>query len=394
MKRRHFLKASALASSAALVPNFLQAFGFGPLQSSRSGKILVVVQLSGGNDGLNTIIPYRDDRYYQYRPQLGIPANEVLQVGDQLGFNPALKALRGVFEEGLMTVINNVGYPNPDRSHFRSMDIWHSASGSKEYWNTGWLGRYLDNACQGCAPYHALEIDDSLSLAMKGIHRSGFAMSNPRQLEKTSRNAFLKSLPATDHEEENVAYLYKTMIDSQSSADYLLEKARVHRSKVRYPQSRFAKDLKQTAELITADCDTRIYYVNLTGFDTHVNQKARQARLLTQYAEAMKAFVEDLQQNNLLDDTLILTFSEFGRRAKQNASNGTDHGTANNLFLIGGKLRKAGFFNSGPKLDVLDNQDLIYEIDFRNIYASILNQWLDADAAKVLGEEFQGLPLL
>ena len=391
MKRRHFLKASALASSSALVPDFLQSFGFGQLHNSRSGNILVVVQLSGGNDGLNTIVPFENDLYYQYRPQLALPKKEVIQLSDQLGFNPALAALREVFDKGLMTVINNVGYPNPDRSHFRSMDIWHTASDSNEYLCSGWLGRYLDNACSGCAPYHALEVDDALSLAMKGVSRSGFAMSDPRQLQKTTRNPFLQSLDASDHEEENVAYLYKTLIETQSSAEYLIQRSRTHRSKGKYPPGAFGRDLKQIAELITADCDTRIYYVNLTGFDTHANQKNRQARLLKQYAEGMKAFVEDLQQNNLLDDTLILTFSEFGRRVQQNASNGTDHGTANNLFLIGGRLNRPGFFNEGPNLSRLDNRDLIYDIDFRRIYATILDKWLDANASVVLGKDFEGL---
>lgn len=398
MKRRNFLKASALASSSLLVPGFLQAQPFKKLERTRSGKILVVIQLSGGNDGLNTIIPYEDDWYYRYRTQLAIPKNEVLKVGNQLGsalgFNPALAALRGVFDEGLMTIVNNVGYPNPDRSHFRSMDIWQTGSSSHEYLSSGWLGRYLDAACAGCAPYHALELDDSLSLAMKGVTKSGFAMSNPRSLKKAAQNPFLQAIAHTDHEEENVAYLYKTMIDSQSSADYLAQKAKVYSSKVTYPKGGFGRDLKQVAELITADCDTRIYYVNLTGFDTHNNQKGRQGRLLTQYAEGMKAFVKDLQQNNLLDDTLIMTFSEFGRRVKQNASGGTDHGTANNLFLMGGNLKQAGFYNSGPDLSNLEHNDLRYEIDFRQIYATILERWLDVDAQQILGGKFSPLDVI
>ncbi len=394
MKRRNFLKASALASSSLLVPRFLQGNNFGKGSSSRTGKILVVVQLSGGNDGLNTIVPFEDDRYFQLRPQLSIPKNEVLRVSNELGFNPALEALRGVFEEGLMTVVNNVGYPNPDRSHFRSMDIWHTASDSQEYLSNGWIGRYLDSACGGCPPYHALEMDSALSLAMKGERHSGFAMNNPGQLKRASKNPFLESIASQSHEEENLAYLYKTMIDTQSSADYLLKKSKTHPSKVNYPQTNFAKDLKQTAELITADCDTKIYYVNLTGFDTHANQKGRQGRLLKQYAEAMKAFVKDLQQNNLLDETLIMTFSEFGRRAAQNASGGTDHGTANNVFFIGGQLQRPGFFNAGPNLGNLDKNDLRYEVDFRSIYATILDDWLEADASKILGRSFEGLKIV
>ena len=199
--------------------------------------------MSGGNDGLNTIIPFRNDLYYQNRPTLGIEQNKVLQLTDELGFNPAMSALRSVFDEGEMTIINSVGYPNPDRSHFRSMDIWHTASHSDEYLSTGWLGRYLDNNCPGCEiPYHALELDDSLSLAMKGLEKSGFAMSDPRALKKTTKNQFLRAVAQHKHgDDETLAYLYKTMIDTQSSADYLYDQSKVHKSNVSYPASPFAK---------------------------------------------------------------------------------------------------------------------------------------------------------
>lgn len=398
MKRRNFLRASALASTASMVPAFLKAFNTNHLHSSRTGKILVVVQLSGGNDGLNTIVPYRNDIYYKNRPNLAIKKEQVLKISDDLGFNPALQSLQSLYDDGLVSIINNVGYPNPDRSHFRSMDIWHTASSSSEYLSSGWIGRYLDNACHGCdKPYHALEVDDSLSLAMKGKERSGFAMSNPMQLKNTTNNRFLQAVGQAhdhDHHEENVAYLYKTMIDTQASADYLFKQSKVYRSSVQYPQSAFGKDLKQIAELITAETDTRIYYVSLTGFDTHANQKNQQARLLKQYADGMNAFVKDLKQNKLLDDTLIMTFSEFGRRVKQNASNGTDHGTANNLYLIGGRLKQPGFYNNGPNLNQLDKGDLIYEIDFRRIYATLLDNWLETNAVPILNGSFKKLGLV
>jgi uncharacterized protein (DUF1501 family) len=392
MKRRDFFKTSALASTSLMVPSFLSGFSARSLQRSRAGKILVVVQLSGGNDGLNTVVPFQSDLYYQSRPSLAISRDEVLQVSDDLGFNPKMAGLRALYEEGLVSVINSVGYPNPDRSHFRSMDIWHTASDSDQYLTSGWLGRYLDSACQGCpTPYHALEVDDHLSLALKGQSRNGFAMSNPKQLKRAADNRFLKTLAGHDHghEEDNVAYLYKTMIDTQASAEYLYQQSNVYRSSTEYPRTPFGQDIKQIAELITADTDTKIYYVSLTGFDTHANQRNQQERLLEQYAEGMQAFVRDLRQHNLLDDTLIMTFSEFGRRVKQNGSRGTDHGTANNLFLIGGKLNRPGFFNEAPDLANLDNGDLIYQIDFRRIYATILEDWLDAEPAAILPEPFE-----
>ncbi|MEN0048825.1 MAG: twin-arginine translocation pathway signal, partial [Bacteroidota bacterium] len=281
MQRRNFLKNTALGSSAVLVPNFLQAYSSNRIYNSRSEKILVVIQLSGGNDGLNTIIPYRNDVYYRKRPTLAIGKENVLKVGEELGFNPSLAALQSLYENGEMTIINSVGYPNPDRSHFRSMDIWHTASGSEEYWATGWLGRYLDSNCMDClSPHHMLELDESLSLAMKGEQRSGFAAENMHQLQRITKNRFLKAAAKKEHhhEEENVAYLYKTMIETQQSANYLYEKAKVHKSTIEYPQDAFGKDLKQIAELITADTDTRIYYASLSGFDTHAFQKVPQNR--------------------------------------------------------------------------------------------------------------------
>jgi len=393
MKRRNFLKASAIASTSAMVPQFLKGVTPGTT-SSRSGKNLVVIQFSGGNDGLNTIIPYQNDLYYKNRPTLGIKANEVLKVSPELGFNPAMASLQSIYDEGLMSIINSVGYPNPDRSHFRSMDIWHTASDSNEYLSSGWLGRYLDGSCDGCQnPHHALEVDDTLSLSLKGLERSGFAMSKPSQLRQISKNKYLKHI-AHHHEhehEENVEYLYKTLLDTQASAKYLYQKSKVHKTKTKYPQSSFGKDLKQIAELMTADADIKIYYANLSGFDTHVGQKNKQARLLKMYADGMSAFVKDLKNNGLLEDTLIMTFSEFGRRVQQNASNGTDHGTANNVFLMGGNLKKKGFYNAAPDLKNLDKGDLIYKMDFRRIYATILEDWLDASPTQILGKQFSKL---
>jgi uncharacterized protein (DUF1501 family) len=392
MKRRDFFKQSALASTSLFVPSFLRTFDPGRMWSSRSGKVLVLIQLSGGNDGLNTFVPFQNDLYYQNRPSLGIRGHEVLKVSDEMGLNPGMSALRELWDEGLVSVVNAVGYPNPDRSHFRSMDIWHTASDSDAYLNTGWLGRYLDNNCEGCAnPHHILEIDDSLSLALKGENRNGFAMSDPKRLAKTTRNPLLEALGEHGHayaEEEPAAYLYKVMIDTQQSADYLSSQARKLSSKGDYPKSRFGRDLKRVAELIMADTDTRVYYLTLSGFDTHVNQKAVHQRLLQQYAEGMNAFVKDLKKQGLLDDTLILTFSEFGRRVKQNGSGGTDHGTANNVVLIGGKLRQPGFFNDSPNLSRLDQGDLIYKVDFREIYSEILTEWLRSDARSILGQNF------
>ncbi|MEL6943969.1 MAG: DUF1501 domain-containing protein, partial [Bacteroidota bacterium] len=319
------------------------------------------------------------------------------KVGEELGFNPSLAALQPLYENGEMTIINSVGYPNPDRSHFRSMDIWHTGSGSEDYWATGWLGRYLDSNCMDClSPHHMLELDESLSLAMKGEQRSGFAAENMNQLQRITKNRFLKAAAKYEHhhEEANVAYLYKTMIETQQSANYLYEKSKTHKSEIAYPQDAFGKDLKQIAELITADTDTRIYYVSLSGFDTHAFQKNPQNHSLKRYADGVAAFVNDLKANNLFQDVTILTFSEFGRRVKQNASGGTDHGTANNVFVMSGNLKNAGFYNAAPNLTDLENGDLKFEIDFRRVYSSLLEDWLNTDASKVLNAKFDKLRLV
>lgn len=396
MKRRNFIKSSAIASTALMMPAFLQGINLRPMDSRSQNKKLVVIQFSGGNDGLNTIVPFNNDIYHRNRPTLGLSKKEVIRVTDDLGFNPALKPLQALFEQEQMSIINSVGYPNPDRSHFRSMDIWQTGSGSDEYWSTGWLGRYLDSNCVTCETAHAaIEVNDGLSLAMKGEVRSGFAMSNSKQLKRVTENRFLNKVAQQTHaQEDNISYLYKTLTDTQSSANYLYQQSKLHKSKVNYPNTQFAKDLKQIAELLTADTETQVYYISLGGFDTHSAQKRTQTRLLTTYAEAVSAFMEDLKRNKMQEEVLVMTFSEFGRRVKQNASNGTDHGTANNVFLMGGSLKKTGFYNEAPNLSRLDNNDLIYQVDFRNIYATILDRWLEADSSIILQKRFKQMGLI
>lgn len=395
--RRDFLKNATLASASLMMPNFLKDLGTNKL--STEGKKLIVIQLSGGNDGLNTCVPFRNDIYYNSRTQLAIPKNEVLKLNNEIGLNPVMKGLKDIYEEGYLSILNSVGYPNPDRSHFRSMDIWHTGSNSDEYWKTGWLGRYLDNSCTGCAePHKVLEVDDTLSLAVKGRDLKALALENPKRLYQGTQSKYFKSL-ANSYQQQDVHghsdldYLYKTMIETMESAEYVYETSKIFKSKVDYPQSRLARQLKTVAELLCSGVDTNVFYVSLSGFDTHVRQKGQQERLLTQYSEAIAALVKDLKQNNRLNDTLIMTFSEFGRRVEQNASGGTDHGKANNLFFIGGKLKKAGIYNDMPNLAKLDEGDVSWEIDFRQIYATVLHDWLEVDDQQILKRKFKRLKL-
>ena len=360
-------------------------------------KKLVVIQLSGGNDGLNTVIPYRNDLYYSNRPGISIPKNKLIDLNGELGLNENLSPLKSLYDKGNLSIINNVGYPNPNRSHFRSTDIWHTASSASEYLDSGWMGRYIDQ--YGKKPYSGIEVDDSLSLILKGRTINGVATKDAKKMFNNAKTPFFSKVLETQTEahlsEHNLGYLYKTMVGAKSSAKYIYETSKTTTSTKSYPKNPFAKQLKTTAEFINSKLDTKVYYVSMGGFDTHANQANRQARLLKTYSEAMEVFVKDLEASDSFKDTLILTFSEFGRRVQQNAASGTDHGAANNLFIIGKDLNKPGIYNDSPDLSNLDNNgDLKYTIDFRSVYATLLDQWLGASHSKVLGSSFETLDFI
>ncbi|PSG90520.1 DUF1501 domain-containing protein [Aurantibacter aestuarii] len=396
MKRRDFLKNSALASSVMFAPSFVNAAN--NLVFTNTGqKRLVIIQLSGGNDGLNTVIPVDNDIYYKNRPNISIEKNKALHLSDTISLNPNLIGLQKLYDKGNLCIINNVGYPNPDRSHFRSTDIWQTASDSNQFFKYGWVGRYLDQNAKFA--YQAIELDDSLSLALKGKELNGIATKNPEAFFKASNDPFFNQLlrQKTDVHlsEHNLGYLYKTMTDAKSSAKYINEKNTIKDTRITYPNSNFGKQLKTTANLINSNINTQIFYTSLDGFDTHVNQEKRQGGLLKTYAECLEVFVNDLKQNGTFKDTLILTFSEFGRRVSQNAAKGTDHGAANNVFVVGDELKKQGFYNDLATLEDLDdNGDIKYDIDFREIYATILNKWLNVDDTAILIKKFNSLDFI
>lgn len=370
-----------------MVPKFLKAFEQ-PAMVPPGNKIVVVIQLSGGNDGLNTVIPFRNDAYYSNRPVLGIRREDALAMGQECGLHSSLTHFRELYDDGALGILNSVGYPNPDRSHFRSMDIWQSASDSKTILNTGWLGRYLDAQCKGCdRPTQALEVDDMLSLALKGEHAKGLAFRNPARLYGSSREGFFRDIAAAHHHRDDgpVDYLYKTMADTITSADYIYAQSKLRPSQQSYPSTQLGQSLKTIAGLIFSDINTRVYYVSLGSFDTHVMQAAQQKRLFGELNDALKAFTEDLRKNHRFDDVLTFTFSEFGRRVGQNASGGTDHGTANNMFFVSGGLKGKGLLNDLPDLKNLQDGDLQYKVDFRQVYATILKKWLGADDHQILG---------
>ena len=390
MERRDFLKNSALASSLFMVPSFVKAFE-NVATKSLGFKKLVIIQLAGGNDGLNTIIPYTNDIYYKERPKLAISKNAVLKATDTLGFHKNLAPLKNLYDKGYLSIINNVGYPNPNRSHFRSTDIWHTASDADQYLDTGWLGRFIDE--NGQFPYTGIEVDDSLSLIMKGEKMNGIATQNAKILYGNTNTPFFKKVLEVQNDthlnEHNLGYLYKTMIEANSSAKHIYNQSKTFATKLTYPNNPFAQQLKTTAEFINSEVNSKVYYVSMGGFDTHFSQESRQEKLLDIYSQSIETFVKDLEQNDTFKDTLIVTFSEFGRRVKQNGSQGTDHGTANNLFIIGKNLKKQGFYNEQPNLsDLDDNGDLKYSVDFRDVYATVLDKWLQVNDEKILNKSF------
>jgi uncharacterized protein (DUF1501 family) len=385
MQRRTFLSQTALTAVGTwLLPTFLTQGQ--PL--SVNGKKLVVLQLSGGNDGLNTLVPFRNDVYYRLRPQLAIPASQLIRLNDEMGMNPALAGLQSIFSDGGLGLINQVGYPNPDRSHFRSMDIWQSASGSREYLNTGWIGRFLDARCRGNAlPHEAIEVDDTLSLALKGAEVQGLAMAQPQRLLRQVQQPLVEAIAAGPAmlNEDNLGYLYKTLASTVSSANYIQEKTRLKASQANYPNSALGKHFKTVSSMLLSGLETQVYYLSHTGFDTHAQQANRHTRVLQEMGDALAAFYGDLKSNGLHKDVLVLVFSEFGRRVAENGSRGTDHGTAGPMFLIGegmGRLQS----HLVPRLDDLDGGDLRYQTDFRDVYAGILQQHLGCDYKTILGE--------
>lgn len=383
MDRRAFVKNSLVASSALMMPQFLN--GINSSGININGKRLVVVQLSGGNDGLNTIVPFRNDDYYKLRPTLCIKSSEVIKVSTELGMHPSLKNMASMFDRGEMSIFNQVGYPNQNMSHFRATDIWLTASDADKYYSTGWLGNYLDAEC--AHPHSAIEIGTSMSLALKGQKGLGMAFIHPAELKRAGDTAFFNDLTKVSHQgNDPLDYLYKTFTNTKASTDYLFNKFKTYQSQVEYPNSELSKSLKTIGSLIGSGIETAVYYVSMGGFDTHSNQQNRHKQLLEIMDGALGTFVKDLKRTGYFESTLILVFSEFGRRLNENGSKGTDHGMANNVWLIGGKLNRPGFANEMTDLNQREENNLVYSMDFREIYASVLINWLGAKQNVLKGD--------
>jgi uncharacterized protein (DUF1501 family) len=426
--RRIFLQRGlTLLAIAPTIPTFLDQTVMAladPLDSKRTqqdsgkdGKILVVVQLSGGNDGLSTVIPYGDDVYYQSRAQISHPADKILKINDYLGLHPNLAPLKSIFDAGDLAVVQGVGYPNPNRSHFRSMDIWQSAQPDREVADSGWIGRYFDNTCPGCDPKVGLSIGETLPLAMQGVNVAPLSFEGAQsfQYRGNDKNHYLALNQAKQSKDagditmipipqvagqkpltspaSQLDFLHRTAMDAQLSSEQILRITRNHTAAGTYPAGEFGNGLKTIAAMIAGGLPTRVYYVALGGFDTHAGQLGRHDTLMTQLANGLGAFWKDLQDQKNDDRVMVMTFSEFGRRVQQNASNGTDHGAAAPMFVMGGKIHQ-GIVGNHPSLTDLDQGDLKYLIDFRSVYASVLQKWLDTPSKPILGDQFPLLPLV
>ena len=396
--RRKFIKQSALAAAGTIaVPAFLkslEAQAASKFAAADSNKVLVVIQLSGGNDGLNTVIPIKNDIYYKARPKIAIAADDALEFTKDAAFHPQLKVFNEFYDQGILSVVNSVGYQNADRTHSGAMEAWHTArSGKDNIHKTGWIGRYLDENCPPCKKnYMAVQIDDTVSLALRGEIVKGIAVSDPERAYKNFGNDYFKevaSIKDSAAEGSPIHFLYQTMEDTQSSISYIYEKSKIFKTKTAYPLTQFGIDLKTVAELIISNIETKVFYVTLPGFDTHVDQLPKHEKILAKYADGIKAFVKDLKSNNKMNDVMIMTFSEFGRQLNENESEGSDHGVGNNVFLINGALKKPGLFNAMPNLEELEFGGLRPAVDFKNIYATLLKKWLNADDNEILGKQYQ-----
>jgi uncharacterized protein (DUF1501 family) len=405
MKRRNFLLATA--SGLAVIANtdhvFARALSQTPLPGlpGSAGRCLVLINLYGGNDGLNCVVPHGDARYYQLRPGLAIDRNDVLAIDARVGLNPGMRSLKALYDKGMVAIVQGVGYPQPDHSHFRSTEIWQTAAPDR-YQHTGWLGRYFDessgslqNLFKGVAVSKVLpEVMVAEHTDIPAIPALGeYAMASDRDLlarRAFSQEARDRRLPFSS---PYLAHVMEVESNAQRSSEELPKLIAGYTTKASYPATALGRSLALAAQIIGSNLGTKAIYVEHGSFDTHVSQKKTQDLLLTQFSNAVGAFYDDLAAHGNDRRVLTLTFSEFGRRVEENGSRGTDHGEASPLFLIGGGV-KGGLYGSLPDLAATNMGNVRYTVDFRGVYATVLERWLGRPSAGVLGGTFQKLPVL
>jgi uncharacterized protein (DUF1501 family) len=409
--RREFLKRSVgLVAAASTVPTFLSRTAFAlanPFEAPIAGanhdhRLLVVIQLGGGNDGLNTVIPFDHDIYYRARPSLAVPKDKVVRLNEEIGLHPNLAPLKNLYDSGKLAIVQGVGYPNPDRSHFRSMEIWQSGV-AEDFESSGWIGRMFDHTCSNdhlktpCSPTLAVSIGETLNPALKAGNPVGVALRDPEQFYRMTQvyanPEFSSESSANEAGNSPLDFLRRTAMNAELSADRIRRSIRNVQNKADYPADPFAQGLKLIAAMIAGNLDTRVFYISLTGFDTHAGQAGAHERLLKILADGIAAFQKDLDALGQSERVLGLTFSEFGRRVAENGSRGTDHGQAAPLLVFGAPV-KPGLIGPHPSLEKLNDGDLVFHTDFRQVYATMLENWLGASSAAILGKKFELLPLV
>jgi uncharacterized protein (DUF1501 family) len=405
LKRGRFLLGalSGLTVVANMDHVLARALADTPLPGLPGGdeRVLLLINLQGGNDGLNCIVPHGNPLYYQMRPTLAVPQNDVLAIDANLGFNPQMRALKAMYDKGDVAVVQSVGYPDPDHSHFRSTEIWQTAAPDR-YEHTGWLGRYLDeaklpkdNLFNGVAVAQVLpevlvsnqvDVPSIASLAGYGLVSDRNAVSKRTYSELVTDNQFPFASPYLGHVAEIEDH-------AQRGSEELPKLVAGYKTDATYPATALGRSLALAAQIAGSNLGTKVLYIQHGSFDTHVSQKATQDRLLGEFSEAISAFYNDLASHGNDKKVLTLTFSEFGRRIAENGSRGTDHGEASPLFAIGGGV-KGGLYGATPDLSNTNMGNVRFTTDFRSVYATVLERWLGRPSAKILSGNFDQLPII
>jgi len=384
MKRRDFLGTIGAATVAAVVP----AAAFAQQPGARYDRLLVLVELKGGNDGLNTVVPFADADYYALRPRLAIPRDQVLQIDGRAGLHPSLEPLMEPWNNRELAVVQGVGYPSANLSHFRSIEIWDTASKSNEYLGEGWLSRAFRAApTPRSFAADGVVVGDAQMGPLTGVGARAIALTDTRQFLRQARLA----APTGQAGNAALGHILRVEQDILQAAAGLNGN---HPFAAEFPRTVFGNAVRTAAQIAASKTGVATIKLSLSGFDTHSNQLPTQARLLKDLADGLVALRAALVEIGRWDSTLVMTYAEFGRRPRENLSNGTDHGTANAHFVLGGRV-KGGVYGQPPELGRLDgNGNLPFAVDFRDLYASVLERWWGTDSAPALKGRFASLDLV
>lgn len=392
MIRRQFLKSTGLVSLTPLVPGFVNRLA-ASTKPETDRSILVVLELSGGNDGINTLVPFRDEKYRELRPQLALDPDTLHKINDSMGLHRSLQGCKELFDDGTLSIVNGVGYPNPNRSHFESMGIWHRGirEGKRES-GAGWLGHALDLARQkGQTDMDGYFVGrDAVAEAMIGRRAQVAALSRFGDLQLSES---IESIASANQQDDVTAFVQQQMSDSYATARQMESAAQETTASGGYRNSRLGQQMRLVSRLIKTGSAARVYYTRQGGYDTHAQQTNTHSQLLFELSSSLKTFTDDMNASGLGDRVVVMAFSEFGRRVHENGSAGTDHGTAGPVFLAGNTVN-GGLSGETTSLTDLEEGDLKTQFDFRRIYATLLDRWLEIDSSKVLGKSFEHLPII